>query len=240
MLIDVEDDRLIQAYLDRTEQRLHYHQFPLICAGIRLQMARGSIAAQHYIQQRGEPMLRRHYRQVYSDIYTASYHQKEEKAARTGLSQFLTDQLAYMERRAGRRIADISHALVEQIREIVMRGVRNGESNQTIAARIYRDIPEISRGRAARISRTETHNAAMAAGWEAMKARRPPVVSKTWWTASDERVRESHAALHGVTIPVDEPFEAESGPMMYPSDQSLGAGAEDVVNCRCTPLYHTS
>jgi len=239
MLLNVDDDRLISPYLDQMEQRIHFHKFPLLCAGIRLQMSRGGIPAQHYMLKRGEPALLRHFKRIYHDVYTATYHQSEDKAARTGVSQFMQEQMAYLVRHAATRIADISQAQVDQIRDIVIRGVRDGLSNQTIASRLYRDIPDIARGRAARIARTETHNAAMAAQWASLQYRRIPVRTKTWYTAQDERVRASHAHLHGVTIPVDQPFEAMSGPMMYPGDSSLGAGAADIVNCRCTPLFHT-
>lgn len=61
--------------------------------------------------------------------------------------------------------------------------------------------------------------------------------TKTWHTALDEKVRITHIALEGVTIPMDEPFHVGSYLMMYPLDSSLGAGAEEIVNCRCTVSY---
>jgi|GEM_PF-2241680 len=251
MLLNVDDDRAVQVYLDRMEQQLHYHKFPLFCAGIRLQMSRGGIPATTYVNTRGEPALLRHYKRIYRDVYTAIHHQIgakklvtglpvfDTKAARTGASRFMDEQMSYLERHAASRIADISQSLADDVRDVVMRGVRAGLSNDQIARALTRDIPDFSRVRAARIARTETHNAAMAAAWESLKYRNVPVRTKTWMTANDERVRPSHRDLHGVTIPVDEPFEAESGPMMYPGDSSLGAGAEDIVNCRCTPIYRT-
>jgi len=239
MLLNVDSDRQCQVYLDKMEQQLHYHGFPLCCAGIRLQMSRGGVPAAHYVNKRGEPALRRHYARIYYDVYTSIHHQLETKAARTGVSRFMQEQLSYLERHAANRVADISQSLADDVRDIVMRGVRAGLSNDQIARAMYRDIPEFSRGRSARIARTETHNAAMAAAWESLKYRNVPVRTKTWVTAHDERVRQSHADLDGVTIPVDEPFQAASGPMMYPGDSSMGAGAEDIVNCRCSPIYRT-
>jgi len=239
MLLNVQDDREFQAYLDVMEQRLHYHKFPLICAGIRLQMSRGGVAAQSYMHQRGEPALLRHYKQIFKDVYTAAYHQAEDKAARTGLSNFMRAQLTFLQARAAIHVSGISQSVADDIRDIVMQGVRQGLSNQTIASRLYKQIPEFSRGRAARIARTETHTAAMTAMYESVKFRAVPVKTKTWWTANDERVRESHADLHGVTIPFADAFDAATGSMLFPGDDSLGAGAADIVNCRCTLLYHT-
>lgn len=51
---------------------------------------------------------------------------------------------------------------------------------------------------------------------------------KTWITVGDERVRESHEGLDGMTIPIDEPFP---NGLMYPCDPS--GAPEEVCNCRC-------
>lgn len=56
---------------------------------------------------------------------------------------------------------------------------------------------------------------------------------KTWKTFGDGRVRPSHRAVNGTRIPIDEAFKVGGYLMMFPNDSSLGAGAEEVVNCRC-------
>lgn len=66
-------------------------------------------------------------------------------------------------------------------------------------------------------------------------------VKKKWRTMRDERVRHSHVKLDRVTIPYDEPFLSVLGNLMlYPHDASLGAGPEDLVNCRCSIEYKIS
>lgn len=60
---------------------------------------------------------------------------------------------------------------------------------------------------------------------------------KTWRTARDLKVRETHALLEGHTIPIEDAFWVGEYLMMYPKDTSLGAGAEEIVNCRCTIEY---
>ena len=60
---------------------------------------------------------------------------------------------------------------------------------------------------------------------------------KHWITMKDERVRRTHAEVDDVVIPIDEPFEVGGYKMMYPKDSSLGAGPEEIVNCRCTVEY---
>lgn len=57
---------------------------------------------------------------------------------------------------------------------------------------------------------------------------------KTWNTIMDGRERDSHAELNGVTIPLDEPFEARGGLLMFPGDDSLDVSDEELVSCRCS------
>lgn len=55
---------------------------------------------------------------------------------------------------------------------------------------------------------------------------------RTWFTASDERVRSSHVFMHGQERGQDEPFLSGLGnSLRYPGDEN--APAEDVINCRC-------
>lgn len=59
-----------------------------------------------------------------------------------------------------------------------------------------------------------------------------------WVTVGDDRVRQSHRDMDGETLPLDESFRIPgnfgSDEMMFPGDSSLGAGPENIVNCRCT------
>lgn len=60
---------------------------------------------------------------------------------------------------------------------------------------------------------------------------------KTWHTALDEKVRLTHIAMEGVTIPIEEPFHVGAYLMMMPLDSSMGAGTEEIINCRCSVNY---
>ena len=66
------------------------------------------------------------------------------------------------------------------------------------------------------------------------------VRQKQWWSAADGRVRPTHMDVHGEIIDADEPFQVGDYEMMRPGDESLGAGPEEIVNCRCAVLYLTS
>ena len=52
-----------------------------------------------------------------------------------------------------------------------------------------------------------------------------------WYTAEDERVRSSHADIHGEIVRVGEPF---SNGLYYPGDRSGGRDTiKEWINCRC-------
>jgi len=92
------------------------------------------------------------------------------------------------------------------------------------------------------IARTETIRASNAGAMETYKAW-GVVEMKEWLDSKDNRVRDCHKTgggkfLAGGTpsiVPVDEPFIVCGEPMMYPTDGSMGASAENIVNCRCVP-----
>lgn len=63
-------------------------------------------------------------------------------------------------------------------------------------------------------------------------------VTKTWGTMLDERVRETHAYLESVSVPLEEEFFTFDGDHApYPG---LFQNAENNVNCRCFVLLKPS
>lgn len=61
---------------------------------------------------------------------------------------------------------------------------------------------------------------------------------KTWVTMHDNRVRDTHAEVDGETVRIDEPFFVGGYEMMFPRDEEYGgAGAEEIVGCRCMLEY---
>ena len=86
------------------------------------------------------------------------------------------------------------------------------------------------------IARTELNRAMNAANYQQMTqwgAR-----YKTWFTALDERVRDSHIQAHGQIRSMQELFVTGMGSKMtFPMDQSHGAPAEDIIQCRCVAIY---
>jgi SPP1 gp7 family putative phage head morphogenesis protein len=236
MLLDVDNDRTFQRYLDDVEQRLHVRLFPILTAGIRLQANRSHIRAQEYINTRGRPLLALFYRHIYRDQYRAISDQVEEKQ----LTNFMREQVAWLTINAGAKITGISSTLTDAIAELILEMVRQGKSTNRIAREIAKLAPELGKKRSATIARTETHNAAMAAVEAALKYKNIKIGSKTWVAINDSRTRPSHSAVGGTTVPFDQPFSVGGALMMRPGDASLGAGAEEIVNCRCSILYQSA
>jgi uncharacterized protein with gpF-like domain len=60
------------------------------------------------------------------------------------------------------------------------------------------------------------------------------ILRKEWRTEEDERVRQSHRAVNGVTLDFFMPFYVGGWPMMMPGDES--APVDEVAGCRCDLL----
>ena len=59
---------------------------------------------------------------------------------------------------------------------------------------------------------------------------------KTWCTVGDDRVRETHEDIDGVTIPIEELFNVGDYEMMCPRDPDVDA-PEEKNGCRCWLEY---
>lgn len=60
---------------------------------------------------------------------------------------------------------------------------------------------------------------------------------KQWVDVRDKVERESHLKVGRTIVEINKPFLVGDSLMMYPKDRSLGADAEEIINCRCTLRY---
>lgn len=59
-------------------------------------------------------------------------------------------------------------------------------------------------------------------------------VIRTWRATQDARTRDTHISMDGQERGKNEAFNSPSGAqMMFPGDGSLGAPADELINCRC-------
>ena len=84
-----------------------------------------------------------------------------------------------------------------------------------------------------RIAETETHRIANKSAFDT--AKRAGAKSKTWVTMMDDKVRETHEYLEGVTVGIDDEFITYDGDKAYAP--GLFSLAENNVNCRCELLF---
>ncbi|MBN1632304.1 MAG: hypothetical protein JW990_21310, partial [Thermoleophilia bacterium] len=134
----------------------------------------------------------------------------------------------------------VSATTHRQLVDALIEGLARGEGTNDLIARI-RAIDETAFGlvRAERIARTEAitanragaHQIAVAAG----------ATEKRWSARMQPNTRDWHREAHGQVVPIDKPFEVanrkgELEYLMFPGDRSLGASAENVINCMCASL----
>lgn len=61
---------------------------------------------------------------------------------------------------------------------------------------------------------------------------------KTWVSFQDNRVRDTHRAVDGATIPIEEFFHVGNAELLYPCDEENGwEHPEELNNCRCVLEY---
>ena len=59
---------------------------------------------------------------------------------------------------------------------------------------------------------------------------------KQWLTSGNDNVRPSHQLANGQRRRINEPFNVGGASLMHPSDGSLGAPPEEVINCHCVSI----
>lgn len=69
------------------------------------------------------------------------------------------------------------------------------------------------------------------------KAVKAGKTKKKWIDVEDKRERKTHLEVGGTILPIDEPFSVGDSLLQFPKDTSLGASADEVVNCRCSIQY---
>ena len=69
------------------------------------------------------------------------------------------------------------------------------------------------------------------------KAVKAGKTKKKWIDVGDKMERKTHLKVGGTILPIDEPFSVGDSLLQFPKDTSLGASADEIVNCRCSIQY---
>lgn len=186
-------------------------------------------------------------RETLTEVYNTSYYRtawalETETRARLGYSAVdpKTVQLSVQNPFTGltlnERLERHRTNLIYGLKEELTRGFVNGDTYPQISRRV-KDLLEGDAGKAIRIVRTESTRIYNEAQYDSIlhAEEQGIIMTKTWISSRDDRTRESHEMLDGVTIPVDEPFVIDGDEGMFPGDFSR---AENVINCRCAVQYN--
>jgi len=134
------------------------------------------------------------------------------------------------------RITQCTRTMKRKIANQLREGMVRGESIMQLSDRVKQEY-NIARSRSLTIARTEV--VGVTNEGEQLEMESEGVEKRTWVTAGDEAVRESHEAVNGTVVKLNEPFiliNPKTGArteVNYPGDSQCGNGAE-VINCRCT------
>lgn len=143
----------------------------------------------------------------------------------------------YIERVVANKVRQILATTRDMIREAIEAGIRQGEGVYELSQRIERlYLEQIIPHRSETIARTEVIAASNAASQAAARAVGVPM-RKVWLATQDDRTRDAHAEAHGQSRMLDEAYVVNGESLMFPGDSTLGAAADNVINCRCTETY---
>lgn len=123
---------------------------------------------------------------------------------------------------------DMTEAIIERINEDAMYIAETTKKNL--------DVPFFtSPDRARLVAENETQSLFNLSEFD--RAKEQGFKFKEWLAMLDEKTRETHALADGQKVDIDTPFIVGNSLMMFPTDTSLGAPPEEIINCRCIMRY---
>lgn len=191
------------------------------------------------------------------NIYGINYNESAERLGFSIIDNTAIKKILTQEENPFEKISSLydKTGIKNQMKGQLMQGLLSGESIPKIARRL-KNVSEKNLKDSIRIARTETtrvqNSAKMDIGHEGKRLGFE--MWKRWIATNDTRTRGGHYDMNGVEVPLDEPFEVsvykkttrngvdywiptgKVEKMMFPGDISMGASAENVINCRCTMI----
>jgi hypothetical protein len=139
-------------------------------------------------------------------------------------------------RRLQGRIHEVERALEQAELDAADRAALRRERSQLYSS--LRRADQKWQWKARRIARTETMGAINGGSFAGATARADQLGEeqfKQWLATDDARTRPNHVAADGQVRPIKVPFDVGGHQLMYPGEP--GGPADEVINCRCTPLF---
>lgn len=147
------------------------------------------------------------------------------------------DLLYWIDKRSRREAELIQGVSDERVLQSLWQVVYEGKYSIDKAEKALREEYAFSQNRARTIARTEIISAGRAGQYFA-DVQSGMVIGKKWRSAIDDRVRDGHKEADGQVVPLKEPFyvankDGQLEPLLFPGDSSLGASADNTIQCRC-------
>ena len=144
----------------------------------------------------------------------------------------------YIRRQTGVHITRIDSTTLEQVQRLMATTSTTQDFQTAIDDYFRHDWPT----RSYTIARTESHSAAMTSVDTSVRLTQVDRPKRKTWRVTYVSTRSTHMAMNGVEVDDTALFEvprADGGIdyMAYPGDSSHGAGAGNVINCRCHVGY---
>ena len=163
--------------------------------------------------------------------------------AEPALVEVSDDLVSLVIERLGNRIAEMVGTAAPGVKKVLQQAALEGLSVEQTARQIHASIDATNLWMSERIAQTEMtaieNGTALAVAQQLNAGADTPLVPyKMWITALDERVRDTHAATHGQTVPINAPFTVGGFAMQYPGDPA--APLDQTANCRCVLEFRQS
>ena len=149
------------------------------------------------------------------------------------LSTYASEMIVTLNANTRSMAIDIINRAVEDAQ---LSGVSVFDLAKEIEKNVLQEWRATNAFRAFTIARTELHNSLEWSSLETAKSLEVPFV-KQWQTWMDGRERASHRSVNGQRVKPNEPFNVDGDRMLIPGDNSFGASAGNVINCRCVCLH---
>ena len=134
------------------------------------------------------------------------------------------------------RVGGVSRTVHEQLRNKLRLGFDEGRTLAELSQDV-RGVMKAGQSRSLTIARTETAQSVSGGRQFGMEQAGTP--GKSWLSARDGTVRETHQAAEAQylnsPIPVDQLFVVGAAQLMFPADPNSGDSSE-TINCRCVGL----
>lgn len=151
----------------------------------------------------------------------------------TAAKNILTKQVNPFTKLSFESLTD-KRVITRKLKSEMLSSILQGESIPNMAERI-RQVTQKSMNDCIRIARTETTRVMNSATQNvcAQGVEMGLNMWKRWYATQDARCRQEHLDADQQEVPEDKPFIVGGEELMFPGDESHGASAWNIINCRC-------